>query len=134
VVDAGYLVATVLDVVSNGMPTAILDASASCHMPDVLEVPYTPPVYGAGRPGDLPFTCLLAGNTCMTGDVIGEYSFSKPLEPGDKVVFGDLLQYSFVKNSTFNGTPLPDLAILREDGSCEVVRRFGYGDFRGRLG
>ena len=134
VVDAGYLVATVLDVVSNGMPTAILDASASCHMPDVLEVPYTPPVYGAGRPGELPFTCLLAGNTCMTGDVIGEYSFSAPLEPGDRVVFGDMLQYSFVKNSTFNGTPLPDLAILREDGSCEVVRRFGYGDFRGRLG
>jgi carboxynorspermidine decarboxylase len=134
VVDAGYLVSTVLDIVHNGVDIAILDASASCHMPDVLEVPYTPPVYGAAGPGALPCTCILAGNTCMTGDVIGEYSFSEPLRPGDRIVFGDMLQYSFVKNNTFNGTPLPDLAILHEDGGYEVVREFGYGHFRERLG
>lgn len=134
VVDAGYLVATVLDVVHNGTDIAILDASASCHMPDVLEVPYTPPVYGAAGPGVLPHTCILGGNTCMTGDIIGEYSFSRPLRAGDRIVFGDMLQYSFVKNNTFNGTPLPDLALLHEDGRIEVVRRFGYDDIRGRLG
>jgi carboxynorspermidine decarboxylase len=134
VVDAGYLVATVLDIVRGGMDIAILNASASCHMPDVLEVPYTPPVYGASEPGDLPYTCLLAGNTCMTGDIIGEYSFPSALKPGDRIVFGDMLQYSFVKNNTFNGTPLPGLALLHENGSIEAVRRFGYEDFRSRLG
>lgn len=134
VVDAGYLIATVLDIVHNETDIAVLDASASCHMPDVLEVPYTPPLFGADKPGKLPYTCVLAGNTCMTGDIIGEYSFEKPLKTGDRLVFGDMLQYSFVKNNTFNGTPLPDLALLHEDGSCEVVARFGYQDFRGRLG
>jgi carboxynorspermidine decarboxylase len=133
VVDAGYLMTTVLDIVHNETDIAILDASAACHMPDVLEVPYTPPLYGAAEPGAHPYTCILAGNTCMTGDIIGEYSFPNPLKPGDKLVFGDMLQYSFVKNNTFNGTPLPDLALLHEDGSYEVVRRFGYDDFKGRL-
>jgi carboxynorspermidine decarboxylase len=134
VVDAGYLAATVLDVVQNNKDIAILDASASCHMPDVLEVPYTPPVLGAAGPGVLPYSCILAGNTCMAGDIIGEYSFPAPLKAGDRIVFGDMLQYSFVKNSTFNGTPLPDLALLHEDASCEVIRAFGYEDFRSRLG
>lgn len=134
VVDAGYLVASVLDIVRNETDIAIVDASAACHMPDVLEVPYTPPLFGAAEPGAYPNTILLAGNTCMTGDVIGEYSFARPLKQGDRLVFGDMLQYSFVKNTTFNGTPLPDLALLHEDGSCEVVHRFGYHDFRGRLG
>lgn len=110
VVDAGYLAATVLDVVRNETDIAVCDASAACHMPDVLEVPYTPPLFGAAKPGELPHTCTLAGNTCMTGDVIGEYSFAKPLEPGDRLVFGDMLQYSFVKNNTFNGTPCPTSA------------------------
>jgi carboxynorspermidine decarboxylase len=134
VVDAGFLVATVLDIVHNETDIAVLDTSASCHMPDVLEVPYTPPLFGAAEPGVLPYTCILAGNTCMTGDIIGEYSFEKPLKIGDRLVFGDMLQYSFVKNNTFNGTPLPDLAVLHEDGRYEVVRRFGYDDFKGRLG
>jgi len=134
VVDAGYLVSTVLDVVHNEKDIAVLDASASCHMPDVLEVPYTPPLYGAAGPGIEPFTYILGGNTCMTGDIIGEYSFPEPLKPGDRLVFGDMLQYSFVKNNTFNGTPLPGLALLHEDGSLEVVREFGYDDFRNRLG
>lgn len=133
VVDAGYLVATILDVIHNETDIAILDASASCHMPDVLEVPYTPPLYGAAAPGENPCTFVLAGNTCMAGDIIGEYSFPKPLEPGDRLVFGDMLQYSFVKNNTFNGTPLPDIALLHEDGHYEVVRRFGYDDFKERL-
>ena len=133
VVDAGYLVARVVDVIHNETDIAILDASASCHMPDVLEVPYTPPLYGAAEPGENPCTFILSGNTCMAGDVIGEYSFPKPLEPGDSLVFGDMLQYSFVKNNTFNGTPLPDIALLHEDGRYEVVRRFGYDDFKGRL-
>jgi len=133
VVDAGYLVATVLDVVHNENAIAILDASASCHMPDVLEVPYTPTLYGAASPGVYPYTYILGGNTCMAGDVIGEYSFEEPLKAGDKLAFGDMLQYSFVKNNTFNGTPLPDLALLHEDGRYEVVRQFGYDDFKGRL-
>ena len=133
VVDAGYLVATVLDVIHNETDIAILDASASCHMPDVLEVPYTPPLYGAAAPGENPCTFVLAGNTCMAGDIIGEYSFREPLRPGDSLVFGDMLQYSFVKNNTFNGTPLPDIALLHEDGHYEVVRRFGYEDFKDRL-
>ncbi|HPR52899.1 MAG TPA: carboxynorspermidine decarboxylase [Deltaproteobacteria bacterium] len=133
VVDAGYLVATVLDVIHNETDIAILDASASCHMPDVLEVPYTPPLYDAAEPGENTFTFILAGNTCMAGDIIGEYSFREPLKPGDSLVFGDMLQYSFVKNNTFNGTPLPDIALLHEDGHYEVVRRFGYDDFKDRL-
>ncbi len=134
VVDAGYLVSEVLDIVHNATDIAILDSSAACHMPDVLEVPYTPPLFGADRPGELSYTCLLAGNTCMTGDVIGEYSFERPLEVGDKIIFGDMLQYSFVKNNTFNGTKLPDLALLHEDGRIELVKHFGYHDFRSRLG
>lgn len=134
VVDTGYLVATVLDVHENGGRIAILDASASCHMPDVLEVPYTPPVYGARSEGEAAHDMILAGNTCMTGDVIGTYSFDTPLQPGDRVVFGDMMQYSFVKNNTFNGQPLPDLAILKTDGSYKVIKSFGYEEFRGRLG
>ena len=134
VVGAGYLAATVLDIHHNGAAIAILDASASCHMPDVLEVPYTPPVLGAGAPGELAHDYILAGNTCMTGDVIGRYSFAAPLKIGDRVIFGDMMQYSFVKNTTFNGQPLPDLAVLSADGSYRVVKSFGYADFRNRLG
>jgi carboxynorspermidine decarboxylase len=133
VVDAGYLVATVLDIVHAAKDIAILDASAACHMPDVLEVPYTPPLFGAAAPGVHEHTYILGGNTCMTGDIIGEYSFPRPLRAGDQLVFGDMLQYSFVKNNTFNGTPLPDIGLLHTDGRYEVVRRFGYADFEGRL-
>lgn len=134
VVDAGYLVATVIGIHRNVAEIAILDASASTHMPDVLEVPYTPTVIGADKPGVHPFTYVLGGKTCMTGDVIGEYSFDTALKPGDRIVFTDMMQYSFVKNTTFNGTPLPDLAILHEDGRYEVVQSFGYEEFRRRLG
>lgn len=134
VVDAGYLVASVIGLHRNVAEIAILDASASTHMPDVLEVPYTPTVIGADKPGVHPFTYILGGKTCMTGDVIGHYSFDAPLKRGDRVVFTDMMQYSFVKNTTFNGTPLPDLAILHENGRYEVVRSFGYDEFRRRLG
>ncbi len=134
VVDTGYLVASVLDIHKNEKNIAILDASASTHMPDVLEVPYTPTVIGANAPGTQAYDYILGGKTCMTGDIIGEYSFKKPLRPGDHVIFTDMMQYSFVKNNTFNGVPLPDLTVLREDGRLDVVRTFGYKDFRYRLG
>ena len=134
VVNTGYLVATVLAIHKNDKDIAILDASASTHMPDVLEVPYRPDVIGAADPGVLPHSYILGGKTCMTGDVIGEYSFKAPLKAGDHVVFTDMMQYSFVKNNTFNGVPLPDLAALGEDGRFRVLRSYGYDDFRHRLG
>lgn len=134
VVDAGYLVASVLDFHRNGKEIAIIDASASTHMPDVLEAPYTPSIIGAEKPGVLPHDYILGGKTCMTGDVIGEYSFAAPLKRGDRLVFTDMMQYSFVKNNTFNGVPLPDLSTVEEDGHYRVLRSFGYDEFRRRLG
>jgi carboxynorspermidine decarboxylase len=134
VVDAGYLVASVIGIHRNEKDIAILDASASCHMPDVLEVPYRPPIFGAGESGVYPHDYILGGKTCMTGDVIGEYSFAERLTVGDRLIFGDMMQYSFVKNTTFNGTALPDLGVLEEDGSYRVIARFGYDAFRQRLG
>lgn len=134
IVDTGYLVATVLDLHKNDKDIAILDASASTHMPDVLEVPYRPEIVGAKEAGVLAHTYLLGGKTCMTGDVIGEYSFAKPLKVGDRLIFTDMMQYSFVKNTTFNGVPLPDLAIWDEKTGYRIVRSFGYDEFRHRLG
>jgi carboxynorspermidine decarboxylase len=133
-VDAGYLVATVIGLHWNEKNIAILDTSASCHMPDVLEVPYAPVVLGAAAPGVYPHGYILGGKTCMTGDVIGEFSFPEPLQVGSRIVFTDMMQYSFVKNTTFNGTPRPDLAILEEDGGYRVLRSFGYDAFRHTLG
>ena len=134
VVDAGYLVASVIGLMRNEKDIAILDTSASTHMPDVLEAPYRPEIIGAGQPGEKAHSYILGGRTCMAGDVIGEYSFDAPLAPGDRLVFLDMMHYSFVKNTTFNGTPLPDLGLLDEDGTYRVVRQFGYEDFRRRLG
>jgi carboxynorspermidine decarboxylase len=134
VVDTGWLVSTVLDIHYNEKDIAILDTSASTHMPDVLEVPYRPEIIGSGEPGELEYDYILGGKTCMTGDVIGDYSFDKPLQPGDRLIFTDMMQYSFVKNTTFNGTPLPDLAMLDEDGTYRVIKSFGYEEFRRRLG
>jgi carboxynorspermidine decarboxylase len=134
VVDAGYLVATVLGIHKNEKEIAILDASASTHIPDVLEVPYTPQIVGAAAPGVLAHSYVLGGKTCMTGDIIGEYSFAAPLAVGDPIVFTDMMQFSFVKNYTFNGVPLPDLAILTENGKYQVLKSFGYDEFRRRLG
>lgn len=132
--NAGSLITTVLDVVqATDMPVLILDASAACHMPDVLEMPYRPPLFGAGEAGEKSCTCRLAARTCLAGDVIGEYSFDVQPQVGDRLVFGDMAIYSMVKNNTFNGMPLPDIALRHTDGSCEVVRRFGYEDFKMRL-
>ncbi len=134
VVNTGELHATVLDLHWNEMDLAILDASASTHMPDVLEVPYRPDVAGAGAAGEKPYTYRFGGNTCMTGDVIGDYSFDDPLQPGNQILFTDQMHYSFVKTNTFNGTPLANLAIRWEDGRIEQISDFGYQEFRRRLG
>lgn len=134
VVDTGYLVATVIGLTRNGKDIAILDTSASCHMPDVLEVPYTPGLIGAAAGGVHAHSYILGGKTCMTGDVIGEYSFAEPLHVGSRLVFTDMMQYSFVKATVFNGTPRPDMAVLGEDGSYRVLRSYGYEDFRNPLG
>ena len=131
--NAGTLITTVLDVVQSDMPILILDASAACHMPDVLEMPYRPPLLGAGDPGEKPVTCRLASRTCLAGDVIGEYSFDRQPRVGDRLVFADMAIYTMVKNNTFNGMPLPDIAWRGEDGRCAVIRHFGYEDFKNRL-
>lgn len=133
VLNTGFLVAEVLDIMENGMQIAILDTSAACHMPDVLEMPYRPEVIGAGKPGELPYTYRFAGPTCLAGDVIGDYSFRAPLQSGDRVVFCDMALYSMVKTNTFNGINLPSIALRRQDGTFEIVRRFGYADFKSRL-
>ncbi len=131
--NAGWLDATVLDIVDNGMPILILDASAACHMPDVLEMPYRPPLIDAGEPDEKNVTCRLAARTCLAGDVIGDYSFETMPQIGDRLSFGDMAIYSMVKTNTFNGMPLPAIALQREDGECELVKTFGYEDFKGRL-
>lgn len=131
--NAGYLISRVIDVVDNGMNIAILDASAACHMPDVLEMPYRPPLRNAGTPGEKPYTYRLAGPTCLAGDVIGDYSFDRSLQPGDLLVFEDMAIYTMVKNNTFNGMKLPSIALLKADGTVEIVRTFGYSDFKSRL-
>ena len=134
VVDTGELHASVIDLHWNDADIALLDASASTHMPDVLEVPYRPDIVGAGEPGALTHTYRLAGRTCMTGDVIGDYSFDAPLSPGDRIIFTDQMHYSFVKTNTFNGNPLANLAIRHETGEIEMLSDFGYDAFRARLG
>lgn len=131
--NTGVLVSTVLDIVDNAMQIAILDTSAAAHMPDVLEMPYRPNIIGAGLPGEHAHTYRLGGTTCLAGDVIGDYSFPEPLEPGSRLVFLDMAHYTMVKNNTFNGVRLPSIAIRRTDGSVQVVRSFGYEDYRNRL-
>jgi len=131
--NTGVLIASVLDVFHNGMDIAILDASASAHMPDVLEMPYRPVIEGAGMPGEYSFTYRLAGLTCLAGDVIGDFSFSVPLKVGDRLVFQDMAHYTMVKNNTFNGVRLPSIGILTACGEFRMVRKFGYADYRNRL-
>ena len=132
--NAGLLKATVLDKVENGgITTLILDASAACHMPDVLEMPYRPPLMDSGQPGEKSYTYRLSSFTCLAGDIIGDYSFDRELGEGDVLYFEDMAIYSMVKNNTFNGIPLPDLVVKKADGSCELVKRFDYDDFKGRL-
>lgn len=135
--NAGVFIATVLDVVEADMPIAILDCSAACHMPDVLEMPYRPDVIGAALPGEspqFPWTCRLAGKSCLAGDVIGEYAFASALKEGDKLVFTDMAIYSMVKTSTFNGLRLPSIVAWdSQSDTVEAIRYFGYRDFMDRL-
>ena len=133
--NAGYLVTTVLDTLQNGGTNlAILDMSAACHTPDVIEMPYRPPLLDAGEPGEKAVTVRLGGPTCLAGDVVGDYSFDAPLSEGDRLLFGDMAIYSTCKNNTFNGMPLPDIWALTEAGETVRLAHFGYRDFKDRLG
>ena len=129
----GPLVCEVVDIVENQGQIAILDISATAHMPDVLEMPYRPAIRGAAEPGEKPFTYKLGGNSCLAGDVIGSYSFDKALAPGDRVIFEDMIHYTMVKTTFFNGVQHPHIGILRENGEFQLVKSFGYEEFRGRL-
>ena len=131
--ETGYLVSTVLDVFHNGMNVAILDTSAEAHMPDTLAMPYRADVRDSGEAGEKKYTYRLGGNTCLAGDIMGDYSFDEPLEIGDKIIFEDQIHYTFVKNTTFNGIKLPSLAILRKSGKMEIIKEFGYEDYKMRL-
>ncbi len=131
--NTGYLVSTVLDIVDNGMKIAILDTSAACHMPDVLEMPYRPNIIGAEKPGENEFTYRLGSHTCLAGDVIGDYSFKEPLKKGDRLVFCDMAHYTMVKNNTFNGINLPSIALFSETEGIKLIKKFGYEDFKSRL-
>jgi carboxynorspermidine decarboxylase len=128
----GPLVSSVVDIVRNGAEIAILDTSATAHMPDTLEMPYRPEIRGAAEPGVLPHTYRLGGLTCLAGDVIGDYSFAKPLQIGDRLVFEDMIHYTIVKNTTFNGVNLPSLCIWTKEGQLRVVKKFGYESYRDR--
>lgn len=133
--DAGSLITEVLDIqpACNGISNVILDTSAACHMPDVLEMPYRPKVVSAGESGEKPYTFRFGGPTCLAGDVIGEYSFDAPLKCGDRLEFLDMAIYTMVKNNTFNGMPLPSIALLTKEGNVKVVKEFGYKDFKIRV-
>ena len=133
VLNAGDLVASVMEIVHNNMEIAILDTSAACHMPDVLEMPYRPPVQKSGNPGEKQYTYRFAGPTCLAGDVIGDYSFEKPLTEGSRVVFEDMALYTMVKTNTFNGMALPSIVFRDQEGEEHLVRTFSYEDFKNRL-
>jgi len=132
--NAGYLISEVMDIVENsGIKILILDTSASCHMPDVLEMPLRPPLEGSGLPGEKAHTYRLSCCTCLAGDIIGDYSFDHPIEIGDRLVFDNMAIYSMVKNNTFNGLQLPTITAMEEDGDCRIIKSFGYDDFKNRL-
>jgi len=130
----GVLVGSVIDLVKNGIDIAVLDVSATAHMPDVLEMPYRPDVEGSGLPEEMAHTYRLGAPTCLSGDVIGDFSFDEPLQIGDRIVFHDMAHYTIVKNTTFNGVRLPSIAILQEGGQIEMIREFDYDDYKSRLG
>ncbi len=131
--NAGWLDTEVMDVVENGIKILILDASAACHMPDVLEMPYRPPLKDSGKWGEKSYEYRLSARTCLAGDIIGDYSFDREIHAGDRLTFCDMAIYSMVKNNTFNGMPLPAIALQHENGDCEIIRQFTYADFKGRL-
>ncbi len=131
--DAGELVSSVKEIIDYGTPIAVLDVSAECHMPDVIEMPYRPPVKGSGMPGEKKFTYRLTGPTCLAGDMIGDFSFARRLRAGDEVRFGDMAIYTMVKNNTFNGMSLPSIVLRKKNGREVLLREFGYADFKARL-
>ncbi|EES50119.1 carboxynorspermidine decarboxylase [Clostridium botulinum] len=131
--NSGFLVCTILDVIKNGMNIAIVDTSAACHMPDVLEMPYRPHIINSGMPNQYEYTYRLGSPTCLAGDVIGDYSFKEPLKVGDKLVFCDMAIYSMVKNNTFNGINLPAIVKYSDEKGVEIIKKFGYEDFKSRL-
>lgn len=131
--NAGYMLTSVLDIIHNDIDIAILDTSAACHMPDVIEMPYRPPLRDSGESNELKYTYRLGGPTCLAGDIIGDYSFDNKLECGSRLVFEDMAIYSMVKNNTFNGMPLPDIVIKGIDGEYRIHKKFGYKDFYERL-
>ncbi len=133
VLNTGFLLSSVLEIVHNQMDIAILDVSAACHMPDVLEMPYRPPVMGGAHPEEKPHLYRLTGPTCLAGDVIGDYAFDTPLTEGSIVIFEDMALYTMVKTNTFNGMKLPSIAIRHTDGTHTIVRSFDYHDFKNRL-
>lgn len=134
VLNSGVFVTTVLDIINNSMKIAIVDSSAETHMPDVLAMPYRPAIMGAEKPGVLPHTYRLGGISCLAGDVIGDYSFAEPLQPGDRLVLLDMALYSFIKNTTFNGVELPSLITFNQAAdTVTVVRRFSYEDYKSRV-
>lgn len=133
-IGTGLLVSEVLDVVHNQMDIAILDVSATCHMPDILEMPYRPDITGGFKAGEKPYTYRLGGPSCLAGDVIGDWSFDQPLKAGDRLVFEDMAHYTMVKTTTFNGIQHPHICIFEPDtGQLQVVRSFGYPDFKSKL-
>ncbi len=131
--NTGFLVSEVLDIIENEMEILLMDTSASCHMPDVIEMPYRPFIFGSGMPEEKQFTYRLGGPTCLAGDIIGDYSFDEPVKIGDKLIFTDMAHYSMVKTNTFNGINLPSIAVYTEKEGVKVIKTFGYEDFRERL-
>ena len=133
--NAGYLLTEVLDIVQNGDTTiAIHDMSPACHTPDVIEMPYRPPLYSSGESDTKNYTYRLAGPTCLAGDVVGDYSFDTPVTEGSLLLYEDMAIYSTCKNNTFNGMPLPEIWEAKNDGTYQLLARFGYEDFKYRLG
>jgi carboxynorspermidine decarboxylase len=131
--NTGYLVTEVLDTIYNEMDILLVDTSAACHMPDVIEMPYRPFIINSGMPNEKAYTYKLGGPTCLAGDIIGDYSFDNPINIGDKLIFTDMAHYSMVKNNTFNGINLPSIAVYTEKDGVKVIRSFKYEDFRNRL-
>ena len=131
--NTGFLVSEVLDITKNEMDILLLDTSASCHMPDVIEMPYRPFIFGSGLPNEKKYTYRLGGPTCLAGDIVGDYSFDEPVKVGDKLIFTDMAHYSMVKTNTFNGINLPSIAVYTEKDGLKVIRTFKYEDFKNRL-
>jgi len=129
----GYLMATVLDIIKNKIEIAILDTSAEAHMPDTLAMPYRPDIRGASFANEKKYTYRLGGNTCLAGDTIGDYSFDKPLKIGDKIILEDMIHYTMVKTTTFNGINLPSIIIKNHQGNYQIVNNFGYNEYKSRL-